>query len=463
MRILLLSFLLLNSVCAFAQNDSKHPMHQHDEDDEKDDEKDNKDDGDDADHMGFHATRQPMIRMSSAYSLYLPMTRNGSGTSWQPDASYIYGKMIHARNWVFMASGDIFLRYNKQDISGAGMRGGEKFDAPDMLMFMGQRKVGRYGLFHFNTMFSTDALIAGGEGCPLLFQTGESWNGLPLVDRQHPHDLFSELSVSYAQAVANKTDVYVYLGYPGEPALGPVTFMHRASGMFNPDAPLGHHWSDATHITFGVATLGVRYGKFKLEGSSFTGREPDEKRYGFDMPLFDSRSARLSFNPTYNWSVQVSQGFIKSPEALHPDEDIVRTTASATYVKSLGKWRYVTATALWGQNKIKSDNSCSNSLLAEGTIKLHRKIAYARYEWVQKNALELALDPWYYGTSKNYNINTLTVGVSYELFNMSFITTSVGGQITGYKPTAQLESVYGINPFAAEIYLHLYPRMMNTR
>ncbi len=463
MRNLLLSILLLNSVCTFAQNDSKHPIHQQDEDDEKDEDKDNKNDDSDGDHMGFHATRQTMIRMSSAYSLYLPMTRNGSGTSWQPDASYIYGKMIHAHNWVFMASGDIFLRYNKQDISGVGMRGGEKFDAPDMLMFMGQRKVGKYGLFHFNSMFSTDALIAGGEGYPLLFQTGESWKGLPLVDRQHPHDLFSEISVSYAQAVANKTDVYVYLGYPGEPALGPVTFMHRASGMFNPDAPLGHHWSDATHITFGVATLGVRYGKFKIEGSSFTGREPDEERLGFDMPLFDSRSARLSFNPSYNWSIQVSQGFIKSPEALHPDEDIVRSTASATYVKSLGKWRYVTATALWGQNEVKNEHQHSTSLLAEGTIKLNRKIAYARYEWVQKNGLELALDPWYYGTDKNYNINALTLGVSYELFNAGFITTAIGGQVTAYKSAAQLESVYGNTPVAAEVYLHLYPRMMNTR
>lgn len=176
------------------------------------------------------------MAMSSAFSLNLPMSRNGSGTSWNPDASPMYGYMLHKSGWMFMFHGDVFPRYNHQDLRGKGSRGAEKWDAPDMLMAMGQHKVAANGLFHFNIMLSTDALIAGGSGYPLLFQTGESWKGQPLIDRQHPHDLFSELSVSYAQALSPKTDVFLYLGYPGEPALGPVTFMHRPSGMFMPDA-----------------------------------------------------------------------------------------------------------------------------------------------------------------------------------------------------------------------------------
>jgi hypothetical protein len=142
---------------------------------------------------------------------------------------------------------------------------------------------------------------------------------------------FSELSVAYSHAFSKKADVFAYVGYPGEPALGPVAFMHRASALFNPDAPISHHWIDATHITFGVATLGVRVGNFKLEGSSFTGREPDENRYDLDRPRFDSWSGRLSFNPSKNWALQVSHAYIKSPESLHPDENIHRTTASAEY------------------------------------------------------------------------------------------------------------------------------------
>src|SRR3546814_3723923 len=125
--------------------------------------------------------------------------------------------------------------------------------------FLSQRGFGEKGLFRFSAMVSLDELIGGGNGYPLLFQAGETFNGPPLVDRQHPHDFIAELSVGYTHRFSNDVDVFGYFGYPGEPALGPVAFMHRPSAMNNPDAGLGHHWQDATHIIFGVATLGVRY------------------------------------------------------------------------------------------------------------------------------------------------------------------------------------------------------------
>ena len=140
-------------------------------------------------------------------------------------------------------------------------------------------------------------------------------------------------------------------------------FMHRPSALPNPDVPISHHWVDATHITFGVATIGFRYANWKIEGSSFTGREPDENRYDFDKPRFDSWSGRLSFNPSENWALQVSHGFIKSPEALHPDEDINRTTASAIYSLPISNGT-LNATALWGMNKIK-DQEAANAFLLE--------------------------------------------------------------------------------------------------
>ena len=176
--------------------------------------------------------------MSHAYSLNLPMNRNGSGTGWLPDASPMYGYMLHSNKWMYMIHGNIFIRYNNQDIENKGTRGEAKVDAPNWFMAMGQRRVGQNGLFHFNAMFSLDPLF-GGDGYPLLFQTGETHNGKPLVDRQHPHNLFSELSIAYTQSFTKDIDAFVYLGYPGEPALGPVAFMHRPSSMNNLDSPLG--------------------------------------------------------------------------------------------------------------------------------------------------------------------------------------------------------------------------------
>ncbi|MBS1664589.1 MAG: hypothetical protein JST68_26325 [Bacteroidetes bacterium] len=400
------------------------------------------------------------MAMSHAFSLNLPMARNGSGTAWSPDASPMYGYMVHASGWMFMFHGDVFPRFNKQDVFNKGFRGGQKWDAPDMLMAMGQRKVGMGGLFHFNVMLSSDAVVTGKSGYPLLFQTGESANGRPLVDRQHPHDLFSELSVSYSQALSKKADVFVYLGYPGEPALGPVTFMHRVSGMFMPDAPIGHHWEDATHITFGVATLGVRYGRFKLEGSSFTGREPDEERYGFDKMRFDSWSGRLSFNPSANWALQVSHGFINSPEELRPSEDVHRTTASATYVNEWRRGSYFAATALWGMNKIAGEEG-SNAALLEATLREGRWAFYGRFEWVQKSVEELNLDAAVYGDAgRQFGLNTGTLGLGYDLFQLGHLVVAGGGQASVNRPAIDLRGLYGRAPVGGEIYLHIYPGRM---
>jgi hypothetical protein len=137
-----------------------------------------------------------MDMMSSAQSKNLPMNRDGSGTSWLPDASPMYGIMLNSGKWSYMLHGDIAFRYTKQDLFNKGSRGNERVDAPNWFMGMAQRPVGKNGLLHFNLMMSLDRLTEGGNGYPLLFQTGESWKGIPLVDRQHPHDLFSELSAS---------------------------------------------------------------------------------------------------------------------------------------------------------------------------------------------------------------------------------------------------------------------------
>lgn len=412
---------------------------------------------------GMQQVNKPMhhMSMSHAYSLNLPMGRNGSGTGWLPDASPMYGYMYHSPKWMYMLHGNLFLRYNNQDVANKGTRGDSEFDAPNWLMFMGQRQVGKNGLFHFSTMFSLDAALGGGDGYPLLFQSGEAYKGKAIVDRQHPHDLFSELSVSYSHALSRKADVFAYVGYPGEPALGPVAFMHRPSALGNPDAPITHHWVDATHITFGVATIGVRYGQFKLEGSSFTGREPNEKRYDFDKPRFDSWSGRLSYNPTENWALQVSHGFIKSPELLHADEDVNRTTASAVYSKPLAN-STLNATAVWGINKT-AGHDWENAALVEGEWRKNKLALFSRYEWVQKGLEELSLSENTFGHDAVFPINAFSLGFNYDLFNIGQTRLAGGSQVTFYHADSKLDALYGKNPMAVEVYLRLYPARIAMR
>lgn len=398
--------------------------------------------------------------MSHSTSLNLPMTRDGSGTGWAPDLSPMYGWMHHSPHWMYMVHGNVDLRYTAQDVFKDGSRGGAKWDAPNWIMGMAQRRVGTKGLLHFNLMMSLDRLTLGGAGYPLLFQTGESWKGIPLVDHQHPHDLFAEVSASYAYALSKNQDLFLYLGYPGEPALGPVAFMHRPSAFYDPDAPLSHHWQDATHITFGVATLGYRLDRWKLEISSFTGREPDENRYNFDKPRMDSYSARLSFAPSVHYSLQVSEGYIKSPEALEPGIDVWRTTASAMAGYALSGDRSLDASLVWGMNKGVGALP-DNSLLLETAYRVRTWAWYLRYEWVQKTAEELVLSPSEYDPADIFSINALTLGLNKALARTGPLQLALGAQVTLNRADGRLDPLYGSLPVGAEVFLQIHPTGMH--
>jgi len=399
------------------------------------------------------------IMMNSQYSLDLPMNRDGSGTSWVPDETPMYGYMFHGKKWMTMIHGSFFIRYTDQDVFNQGSRGGKQFDVPDWFMVMSQRPVGSNGLFSINTMFSFDPFLVGPGGYPLLFQTGESYKGRPLVDIQHPHDLFAEISPSYTQRLAKNTDVSLSVGYPGEPALGPPVFMHRLSAMNDPDAPLSHHYADATHITFGVATVGFRFNDVKLEGSVFNGREPDEYRYGFDKPRFDSYSVRLSYNPSSEWALQVSNGWIKSPEALEPQQNQDRFTASAIYTKTLNFDSYIATTLVYGQDHFSDDQKTLPSVLLESSWQMHKTAIYGRYECVKKDAEELALTGAY-PANPNFTINAITLGVNHLLGSIGQTNLNGGVQATLNVSPTPLRGFYGSTPVGAEVYIRISPSIM---
>jgi hypothetical protein len=424
----------------------------------------------DSAHMGNMAGMD-MGGMSHAYSRNLPMNRNGSGTAWQPDQTPMYMWMQHKGPWMLMYHGSAFGRYTSQNFNHAGQRGQRNaVDGPNWLMTMAQRNVGERGLLNLTLMVSLDPLTETRGGYPLLFQTGESYKGQPLIDKQHPHDLVSGLSVGYTYAFSQDFDLTAYLGYPGEPAVGPTAFMHRISAMPNPDAPLSHHWTDATHITFGVATLGLRYKQFKLEGSNFTGREPNQYRYDFDRPRADSWAARLNWNPTSTLALQVSRAFIKSPEDLHPNDNVTRTTASVLHSRSWGERRFIASSLVWGMNEGHGPHP-AHAVLAETNLTLGRPTFYGRYEWVQKDSEELdfyASGPYDALLYKVFNIHTLTLGSSYRLTSLGGPKgpeLSVGGQITGYIIPTSLQNAryglayvgpgYGRLPLSASVYVRL--------
>lgn len=385
-----------------------------------------------------------------------PMTQNGSGTSWLPYNSPVYGLMWMDGKTHFMLHGSLFLRYTSQNIFNDGKRGKlDQLDAPNWAMFMINTPLGSKASFSFSSMFSLDRLTVGGNGYPLLLQSGETWQGKPLIDRQHPHDLFSELSVKLSYSINRNINIIGYFGYPGEPALGPVAFMHRPSAIYNPDAPLSHHWQDATHITFGVGTLGISYKNIKLEGSVFTGREPDENRYNFDEMKFDSYSGRISVNPNYNLAMQVSYAFIKSPEALEPDVNVHKTTASVIHIAALRNGSSINTSLVWGMNRKNKHNS--NSLLLESAYRMNKVVFYGRYEYVQKDAHELVLD---LPGDPVFDIQAMTLGSSYQIFSNPKFQIMAGAQGTVNFINNELQTFYGSTPFSAQVYIQFTPSLM---
>jgi hypothetical protein len=400
-----------------------------------------------------HGGHEMHMEMHSSIDLADPMSREGSGTSWLPDSSPMYGKMFMFGEDMLMLHGAIFPRYTNVSTR----RGDDRIDAPNWIMGMYSHPLGDSAQIGARLMMSLDPLTEGGRGYPLLFQSGESWNGEPLHDRQHPHDLFDELSVSLSQRFDHDFSAYVYFGYPGEPALGPPTFMHRPSAMDDPDAPLGHHWQDSTHVTFGVATGGVVWRNVKVEGSIFTGREPDEDRYDFDQPEFDSYSGRISWNPTQNFALQVSYGYIKSPEALEPDLKRHRTTASVIYNLPLGHDSNWSNTFVWGQNNDTGEGK-TQSFLIESDYQRGRDTVYVRWERVEKSGHELVLNPA--DESDIFPVSGYTVGYVRDLSHGNGLDIGLGTQFTINDRPDRLDRYYGDDlGYAFEFFLRIRPSL----
>ena len=397
----------------------------------------------------------PGMRMP-ARPFGIPMSRMGSGTTWLPDASPMRAYHFMTGTWTLMVHGDADLYYDHQGTD----RGDDQVGSTNWAMIMAMRPVGT-GMLHLHGMLSAEPLTVGAQGYPLLLQTGESYQGSPLHDRQHPHDLFMELSARYEVPVSQTVGVSIFAAPVGEPAIGPVAYMHRPSAQNDLFAPLGHHWQDATHITFGVLTAGVFTRTVQLEGTWFQGREPDDARYDFDFGSLDSYGGRLTVNPTSHWSVAASYGYLKSPEELHPDENQHRLGASVLYTTRLGRLADWASALVYGANKhtgsADPSQGFAHSLLLESNAQLDdRNSIFGRVEWVQKSAEELVVP----GADPEERFDVWSLGLGFIRGIVEYGGASLALGVRGslnIVPTG-LEPTYGTRtPAGLAVYLRLRP------
>jgi hypothetical protein len=353
--------------------------------------------------------------------------------------------------WQYSQLGTVFAEFNHQ----GGDRGGDQFVAPNWWMGMAGRKTA-HGDIALTGMLSLDAATVGRTGYRELFQTGEMLDGKPIVDWQHPHDLFMQLSASWRIPLGAHTGLTLTGAPVGEPALGPVAFMHRASAGDNPAAPLGHHSFDSTHISDGVVTASVDRGPWTIEGSVFNGREPDDQRWDLDFGPLDSVAGRVWFKPTAEWAFQLSTGRLTRPEALEPG-NILRTTASASWTRSQNA-REAAVTVALGRND--TDHGARSALLVEGSIRRGRHAAYTRFEMLQVEA-GLVEETWApavpIGDGRD-RVFAWTAGGVRDLLRSPNLDAGIGADVTFYEMPDRLTASYGARPVSFHVFFRLRHR-----
>lgn len=402
------------------------------------------------------------------------MTAIGSGTSLVPASAPGYMWHWMKGDWMLMLHGNLIAGFNHQ----GGPRGVNKAESQNWLMFMAERPAGG-GQLMLRGMFSAEPWTAPRRGFPELFQTGESFKGRPIIDAQHPHDLFMELAAQFTLPISEQVTINLYGGPVGEPALGPIAFMHRPSAMENPVAVLGHHWQDSTHIAHGVFTAGVTAWRFRVEGSIFRGAEPDENRQDIELGKLDSWSGRIWFAPTPNWTMQLSHGHLTNPERLVAG-DLNRTTASIHHNRQWadGNWA---SSLIWGRNHEAHGNS--NAYTFESTVNFREKnYLYTRLELGDKNGL-LQENIWgrsglvadhrlddidHIGGSELHDENTerwfrvgaLTFGGVRDIIAEPRLRVGIGADVTFYHVPDGLKGIYGSQPTSFHIFLRFRPGKM---
>lgn len=367
---------------------------------------------------------------------------SGSGTSRLPGAERAMNG-LHAMtgNWMLMAHGFVTAQYTNH----SGPRGDDKVYSTSMGMFTAERDTA-FGRVQFKSMLSLEPAM-NSRGYPNLFSSGETANGQPLVDRQHPHDLFMELAARVDFDLGGNTRLFLYGGPVGEPALGPSAFMMRQSARYNPEPPITHHWFDSTHITYGVVTAGIASPRFQLEASAFRGAEPDENRWDIETPKLDSWSVRGTWTPSPRWAVQASYGEIKQPEALHPGQDERRFTASAHYATG----RLSAMAAFSAKKRVPGDTLTAWLAEANWNLDGHNTL-FGRVENVAND--EFFPDHTHPLHDQAFRVTKFQLGYARRI-PVGPVELALGGSVSAYAKPEALTPYYGNRPIGYTLFARI--------
>jgi hypothetical protein len=352
-------------------------------------------------------------------------------------------------HWMTMVHAFAFLTFNHQ----GGPFGDEDFESQNHFMLAASRRWAGGKLSLLGTLSLEPATIPA-QGSPELFQRGETYKGVLLIDRQHPHDFFVQLAAAWEHAVWLGAKLRLELAPVGEPALGPPAYPHRLSASENPVAPLSHHSQDSTHIAYDVISARLTSGILTLEGSGFHGAEPDENRWNIQAGKIDSYSGRLTLRPLPGLSMQVSAGHLEKPEAVEEGNQ-TRATASASYEKSL-PGGFLAVSLITGHNQT-PDGPEWGTLLEWVWKFCGANFVFGRLESVDRDLYELEhkMQRPEGVPHQRTRVESATVGYVRNFPGLGSVESGVGGSLTLYDFVSRLNSVYGSRPVSFNVFVRL--------
>jgi len=354
---------------------------------------------------------------------------------------------------MFMVHGNGFLVQNWAE----GPRGKSALTSPNMLMADIGTSIAEKHYLNLGIMLTSERWTFPEEGYPELLQIGEhDARGKPYVDAQHPHNspimgLTLSDTISFGK---DKDHVKVFFAPRGQATDGPIAFMHRPTGMTNPDAPLGHHiGQDVGHITSTVLGASVRLGRAIMEVSGFNGTEPEPAKVYLHMGPINSFSVRLIQEFSDQLSVMGSYAYVKSPEPDEPEVEFYKRYSLSAYSKCdlKNNWMFHN-TLILGQ--ISNYEHTDNLYSINEEFLFHQMFSriWGRFEFVQRTPAELLI-----ASASEQNrprwVTALTAGYTHMVANVSNVEIGLGASVTKDLLPEEYKSAYGGDPWSGRVFL----------
>jgi hypothetical protein len=257
---------------------------------------------------------------------------------------------------------------------------------------------------------------------------------------------------SYGLFESGERSLVGYIGFSGKvaPRLH-ASDMHRIAGVDNTDALLDSRWLEPDGSSPGL-TVGYGWRDLKLEGAAFSGRTQKELQSGRHESLkLDSRSTRLSFKPSPDWTFQVSRRALMELDQVVSNGEVRRTAISATYNRAFdnGNWQ---TTLAWGRNTRKFREPTMGYLL-ESTLRLRNTHAvFGRLEQVGSDELQRVNESL---QRSMFKLNKLTVGYYHEIQYEGSLGFDIGAFVSRPFIPSSMALSYGSAPVSYMMFIRL--------